>query len=183
MGGIIALLVIAGGRWLLKAPKQKYQVGWSWPKTGLVIGALSVAAWLASGVTNRDYGFSFTQPTISIVSIIIIGGDSAGINWGTFMVLGVPVGAFLAAKITGELSLRAPATGRLIEQFGGGTLMGLGAALAGGCNIGHGITGVSTLALSSIVATLFTVSGVWGMDYLVFRLTARAAAGGITAVK
>ena len=180
--GIIALLVIAGGRWLLKAPKQKYQIGWSWHKTGLVIGVLSVAAWLASGVTNRDYGLSFTQPTISIVSFII-GGDSAGINWGTFMVLGVPVGAFLAAKITGEFSLRAPAPGRLIQQFGGGILMGLGAALAGGCTIGHGITGVSTLALSSIAATLFTVLGVWFTTFLVFRVAAREAAGGITAVK
>ncbi len=61
--------------------------------------------------------------------------------------------------------------------------MGLGAALAGGCNVGHGITGVSTLALSSIAATLFTVLGVWFTTFLVFRVAAREAAGGITAVK
>jgi hypothetical protein len=42
-----------------------------------------------------------------------------------------------------------------------GMLMGGSAALAGGCNTGHGLTGVPTLALSSLTATLFTFLGAW----------------------
>lgn len=173
---LIAVIVAAAGWWLARAPQEKFRIGWSWQRTGLVIGGLSVAAWLASGATYRDYGLSFTQPTISLVRYLL-NGDSGGINWATFLVLGVPAGAFLAAKVTGELSLRLPSPSRLLQQFGGGIVMGLGASLAGGCNIGHGITGVSALAVSSIVATLFTILGVWGTTYLIFSRAKQAVAG------
>jgi len=165
---VIALITIAGGVWLWRAPKQRFQIGWGWRKTGLVIGLLAVVAWVASGLTNRDFGLSFTQPIVSLVSLVV-NGDPSGINWATFMVLGVPVGALVAAKITGDFALRMPSPGRLPAQLGGGTLMGLGASLAGGCNIGHGVTGVSALAVSSIVATIFTILGVWTATYFVFR--------------
>jgi uncharacterized membrane protein YedE/YeeE len=171
---IIALIVIGGAVWLLRAPKQKFQIGWSWPLTGLIIGLLSVVSWVASGYTGRDYGLSFTQPTVSLVRFIL-NGDPGGINWGSFLVLGVPIGALVGAIVSGEFSLRMPEPRRLLQQFSGGIIMGLGASLAGGCNIGHGITGVSALALSSIVATLFTILGVWSMTYLVFHRVARMA--------
>jgi len=45
--------------------------------------------------------------------------------------------------------------------------MGIGAQIGGGCNIGHGLTGVSTLAVSSWVATIFIVLGNWTMAYFV----------------
>jgi uncharacterized membrane protein YedE/YeeE len=169
---IIALIVIGGAVWLLRAPKQKFRIGWGWVQTGLIIGLLSVVSWVASGLTGRDYGLSFTQPTVSLVRFIL-NGDSAGINWGSYLVLGVPIGALVGAIVSGEFSLRMPEPRRLLQQFGGGIIMGLGASLAGGCNIGHGITGVSALALSSIVATLFTILGVWSMTYLVFHRVAR----------
>jgi len=47
-----------------------------------------------------------------------------------------------------------------------GLAMGFGAALAGGCNIGHGFSGVPTLALSSLTATLFTFFGAWFGNHL-----------------
>jgi len=37
--------------------------------------------------------------------------------------------------------------------------MGIGAALGGGCNIGHSLTGVSTGAISCIVAIIFIMLG------------------------
>ena len=60
--------------------------------------------------------------------------------------------------------------------IGGGIVMGLGASLAGGCNIGHGITGISTLAMSSVAATLFTILGCWTMTWVVYSSEARKAA-------
>jgi len=41
----------------------------------------------------------------------------------------------------------------------GGILMGIGGVLAMGCTIGQGITGVSTLALGSIIALLAIMFG------------------------
>ena len=42
---------------------------------------------------------------------------------------------------------------------------GIGAILAGGCNIGQGLTGVATLAVSSWVTTVFIILGNWTMVY------------------
>ena len=49
-----------------------------------------------------------------------------------------------------------------------GAVMGISATLAGGCNIGHGFSGLPTLALSSLTATLFTFLGAWLGTYVRF---------------
>jgi len=164
IGVLCAAIVI----YLFRAPKQKFITGWGWIKTGLVLGIIGVAAWAASAYSYRDYGMSFTQPTVSLVRLVV-GGDSAGINWSTYMVLGVPVGAFLAALQSKDFSLRLPKPGRFVQQTSGGLLMGLGASLAGGCNIGHGITGLSVLSVTSLVATVCTMIGVWIGTWIIFR--------------
>jgi uncharacterized membrane protein YedE/YeeE len=181
---VIGVATVLGGVWLLRAPKQKYQVGWGWRRTGLALGVLSVLAWIASGATGRDYGLSVTQPTVSLFRYFTA-GEAGGINWGTYLVIGLVGGAFLAALVAREFSLRLPSPGRLLQQFGGGLLMGLGASVAGGCNIGHGITGVSVLAVSSLVATFFTILGVWAMTWVIYRGVGRtvqraAAAEGVS---
>jgi hypothetical protein len=55
-----------------------------------------------------------------------------------------------------------------LQVMVGGILMGFGASVAGGCNIGHFLTGVPTLALSSIVASVFFVLGNWTMVYFLY---------------
>jgi hypothetical protein len=170
---VIAALAVTATVWLLRAPRQKFRTGWPWWATGLALGALAVAAWLVSRLTERDYGLSFVQPTVSLVRLTLF-ADAGGINIATYMLLGVPVGAVLAARRAGELSLRAPSPARLVQQLAGGITMGVGAGLAGGCNIGQGITGVSTLALGSILATLATMAGVWSATAILYASVSRA---------
>lgn len=165
---VVGVLVVAIGIYLLRAPKQKFVTGWGWIKTGLIIGAIGIAAWAASAYSYRDYGMSFTQPTVSLMRLMI-SGDAGGVNWATYMVLGVPAGAFLAALQSKDFSLRLPTPGRFVQQTAGGLLMGVGALLAGGCNIGHGITGLSALSVTSLVATVCTMVGVWIGTWIVFR--------------
>src|SRR5574341_1267321 len=55
-----------------------------------------------------------------------------------------------------------------LQALGGGLLMGVGAAIAGGCNIGHGLTGVPLFGLSSVTATLSIMLGVWTGVYFLF---------------
>lgn len=163
----IALIVLAIAAYLLRSPKQQFVIGWKWPITGLAVGILALLGWWASSFSNRDFGLSFTQPTISLVRLFI-NADTGGINWSTFFVLGVPVGAFVSAVISKDFALRLPSPARFLQQFGGGTLMGLGAALAGGCNIGHGITGISALSITSLTSTAFTILGVWAMTFFIY---------------
>lgn len=85
-----------------------------------------------------------------------------------FFVLGIPIGAFLAAWATKRFSTRlvpgewahrfGPVPGRrLVWSFIGGFLLLFGARFGGGCTSGHMISGVSQLAVSSIIfsAVLF----------------------------
>ncbi|MGI9256304.1 MAG: YeeE/YedE family protein [Salinispira sp.] len=165
---IIALLSITGVVWLLRAPKQKYVNGWKWWQTGLAVGILSVLTWVLSAFVFRDFGLSFTQP-IQSWGNLLLNGDVSGISVVSFLVAGVPVGAYFVAARAGEAALVLPEPRRMLMQLGGGVLMGTGASIAGGCNIGHGITGLSTLSISSMVATLFTMFGVWATTGIIFQ--------------
>ena len=46
--------------------------------------------------------------------------------------------------------------------------MGVGAQIAGGCNIGHSLTGLSVLSVASAVTTISILLGAWVMAYLLF---------------
>lgn len=174
---VITLLVMAGGFFLIKAPREEFLISWSWKRSGLIIGLIATAAWLISGFFHRDYGLSFTQPSVSLARYVV-DGDSGGINWASFSVIGVLAGAFLSALLQGEFLWRLPEPGRLVRQFGGGLLMGTGAAIGGGCNIGHGLTGISALSLASVTATVFTILGCWSATALIYRQEQRRARPG-----
>ncbi len=164
LGALAAVAVF----WLARAPKQRFVIGWGWMRTGAAVGLLALAAWLVSALAGREFGLSFTQPTVAITRFLVA-GDSSGISVASYMVIGVPIGALLAAKAAGEAILRLPEPRTLLRQFGGGVTMGGGASIAGGCNIGHSITGVSTLGIGAIVATVFIMIGSWAMTWAVLR--------------
>ncbi len=168
--GVGAVAVVV---WAIRSPREVPLFGWGWMKTGLLLGLLAAPAWFLSGLTGRHYGLSITGPT-ALMARFATAGDASGINWAVFMVLAMPFGSFAAARLSGELSWRAPPPQRMAGQFGGGLLMGFGAVTAGGCNIGHGLTGVSALALSSVVSTVFTILGVWAGTYWFFQRRLRS---------
>ena len=160
--------------WAIKSPRRPSITGWSWLKTGLILGVLAAVAWYASSLTGRHYGLSITGPTALMVNALTA-REAAQMNWGVFAVLGIPFGAFAASAWSGEFAWRAPAPPRLAQQFIGGVMMGFGAVTAGGCNIGHGLSGMAGLALSSFAATVFTILGAWAGTYLFFMRRARAS--------
>src|SRR5574337_208754 len=164
---LVATFVAAGGWWLLKSPSGGYQRGWSWARSGIAIGLIATAAWPISTLTGREYGLSMTEP-IRTISGYLFTGETDRLTWGSFMWVGVIAGAYAAARSHGEFAWRAPGAQRLLQAFGGGVLMGIGAGIAGGCNIGHGLTGVPLFALSSMTATLSIIVGVWTGAYLLF---------------
>jgi uncharacterized membrane protein YedE/YeeE len=88
-------------------------------------------------------------------------------------------GAFLAARRVGALRWQVPNAPRALRMLTAGAVMGVSATVAGGCNIGHGFSGVPTLALSSLTATLFTFLGAWFGSYIRFLRPQRIKLYGI----
>lgn len=162
----------------LKATARK---GYAWPLTGLLLGAVLVLAiWASYFWGGQARGLSAAGPTSEAFLAITMGNSMAKFDpmfdfWGIFTgtwsalyIFGIPLGAYLSAKGLKEFKWQAPPASELMRVFVGSLVMGFGAATAGGCTIGHALTGISSLALSSIVATVFMVLGNWTMVYFTF---------------
>jgi uncharacterized membrane protein YedE/YeeE len=154
--------------WLYRSQSNPPQRGWAWKRTGMVLGFVAALAWLASAWSGDfHYGLRMTGPSASLL-FYLASGDANYLNWGVFEIIGIPIGAFLAAKWSREFHWRAPKPHRLMQQALGGAIMGTGAVIAGGCNIGNSLTGLGMLSLTSLVATVFLVLGTWSGTYLFF---------------
>jgi hypothetical protein len=160
---IVPLLLVAGW-WLARQQAGAYLGGWDWKWTGVGIGLIGVLAWLAAWPTGWRYGIGIVGATGNLLMSLFWGPET--LNWGSFMVLTMPVGAFFAAWQMGDLSWKIPRPRSALRMLIAGMAMGASAALAGGCNTGHSLTGAPTLALSSLTATLFIFLGAWLGNYL-----------------
>ncbi|MCY4050804.1 MAG: YeeE/YedE family protein [Gammaproteobacteria bacterium] len=124
---------------------------------GIGIGLLIAGAWYTTGVIGYDdfdpiqlEGVSFISPVGNTISYLMT-FTGATINFGIAIVLGTLFGSFIYSLITGNFRIESFSdTSDLVNHIIGAILMGFGGVLALGCTIGQGITGMSTLALSSI---------------------------------
>jgi len=78
----------------------------------------------------------------------------------TFL-LGIVAGGTLSARTAGGFWLRGEEPVRYLQLAAGGLLLGAGGWIAGGCNLGHGLSGVAQLNVSSLVVVAAMVGGVW----------------------
>lgn len=152
--------------WLARGERGSYLGGWNWLQGGLALGLIGSAAWVVSWPTGWSYGVGIVGASGEFVQAFLSGPGV--LNWGSFLVLSMPLGAFIAAKLKGEFRWQRPDLPSTLRMLSAGLAMGLSATIAGGCNIGHGFSGVPTLALSSLTATAFTFLGAWFGNYLRF---------------
>jgi uncharacterized membrane protein YedE/YeeE len=145
---------------------------------GAVVGLAVVAAWYITGgpmgqawkeyaemaneIPSRvqTQSFTFVAPMGDTVRYLLDPTQLSLINFGVVALIGVIVGSLLYAL---------PSQGFRYERFFtmkdfamhvlGGALMGIGGVVAMGCTIGQAVTGVSTLAIGSILAFFGMVIG------------------------
>ena len=127
---------------------------------GVLVGVLGVIAWPLSAATGRNDGLGITTPTAHTVSYITT-GDTKFINWGTLLVIGLFIGAFAAARLSGEFRVRVPDATTTVRSIVGGAGMGIGAALAGGCTVGNGMVQTALFSYQGWVALGFIALGVF----------------------
>ncbi|RKT43582.1 YeeE/YedE family protein [Thiocapsa rosea] len=132
---------------------------------GLLIGLLVVAGWWVTGVPGVDEFDPQPPASITLAAPLartatwLAMGQHTGSAFALLLVPGTLIGAGLAALVAGEFRWVAPASERVSAYLSGGALMGFGALLAGGCNIGQGLTGAATLSVSSLLAVTGIVGG------------------------
>jgi uncharacterized membrane protein YedE/YeeE len=176
----VILLLFASKSKPFKFTKSK---GFYWSLTAVLVGIMGVVTFWASeyfGSPGFARGMNFTTPTGEFFFTVLTGDahskffpmfDLLGfkVTWAEFFYIGVPLGAFISAKILGEFIWKTPRDAReLLTVLGGSLMMGFGAATAGGCNVGQALTGAVTLSVGSIAATIAIILGNWTMVYYRF---------------
>ena len=140
----------------------------------VVIGLAIPAGWAITGILGNDdfeptalASFSFIAPMgDGLIYLMTFTGST--INFGIAAIGGVMAGAFVAAKAQGNFAVEG-FTDRsdMLRHLAGAALMGTGGVMAMGCTIGQGLTGLSTLSLTSIIAIAAIITGgIWGLKSL-----------------
>ena len=133
---------------------------------GCIIGLLVVFSWYDTGVLAQDE-FDPKKPSAMTMSgpiarfgYIIISGKIPALSFAISFVIGTAIVSLLLALITRQFKITAPQQGMTKFALTGGSLMGIGGIMAYGCNIGQGLSGISTLSLESLLAVIGMVAGI-----------------------
>ena len=156
---VAVLLLVLYKSWQLSPDKSMLVVGF-------VVGALVVVSWYITGVVAQDE-FEPARPSAMTMSgplarfgYFLISGRLAELSFAVSFVIGTAVVSLLLALATKQFKFVAPAKGMVKMALFGGALMGLGAIMAYGCNVGQGLSGISTLSMESLIAVIGMVAGI-----------------------
>jgi uncharacterized membrane protein YedE/YeeE len=161
---IVALLAGTALVWCLKDAAFRTSKGTVWG--ALVIGMTIPAGWAITGILGADdfdpvqlASFSFIAPLGDGLMYLMTYTGST-INFGIAAVGGVIAGSFLSAWLSGTFAVEGFAdTSDMKRHLAGAILMGTGGILSMGCTIGQGLTGLSTLSLTSVLAVTGIILG------------------------
>ena len=164
---------------------------WSPYAAGIGIGILSWFSFLISGkpiatsttfaraggkIENLITGKAEQRPYYKKIKL--------NIEWQWMLVVGVVLGSFLSAILSGDFqvgvwvpSLWASAFGdnailRVVVAMAGGIILGFGARFGDGCTSGHGISGTLQLAVSSWISVIFFFIGGVMTAHIIFYVIA-----------
>ncbi|MBI4205992.1 MAG: YeeE/YedE family protein [Betaproteobacteria bacterium] len=161
---------------------------------GAVVGLAIFAGWWVTGGAWGQKWKEFAEMAIDVPSRVQVQsytfvspmGDTARylldptnlmfINFGVMALTGVILGSFIYAIASRSFRIEWFASGKdFVNHAAGGALMGVGGVLSMGCTVGQAITGVSTLAIGSILTFFAIVIGSAGtMKFQYWRMMQEA---------
>jgi uncharacterized membrane protein YedE/YeeE len=166
LGGLVILV------WLWRSPRGDRGKLWAWLPLGATLGFYLGLSWLLADLGGSNYPYG-TSSIPTKVYLALTQGGVGGSLWIPLTLVALVPGAFIAARRSGTLWVRGESTRRYLELGLGGFLMGVGAAIAGGCNLGHSLVGVPLLSLGSITTTVSMLLGVFLADRTIKLIAAR----------
>lgn len=162
---------------------------WSPYAAGIIVGLLQIPAFLLIGTalgTSSSYVTvsatlaQFLDPSIAQIDYAAKHLNGAKNWWQVAMVVGIALGAFLSASLSGSrrgppspiwqraLGPHAPVTRYAMAGLGG-FVMVFGARIADGCTSGHGVSGIAQLAVSSFVTVTAMFAAGIAVAFLLYR--------------
>jgi hypothetical protein len=145
---------------------------------GVVIGLAVIVGWYITGgeMGNawKEYAdfadtkplrveaqsFTFISPMGDLARYVMSPADTSLINFGIMALVGVIIGSLIYSLVSRSFRFEWFVDGRdFANHAGGAVLMGIGGVLSMGCTVGQAITGMSTLALGSLLTLVAIVAG------------------------
>lgn len=133
----------------------------------IAIGIIALITWPISYSTGRESGLGITTPSSNLV-MFITSGDATYLDFGVFLILGIFVGSYIAARGSREFKWRLPDKVTIRNSVFGGALMGFGAACAGGYTIGNGLVATAAMSWQGWISLPFMIFGTWFMSYFLY---------------
>jgi hypothetical protein len=185
---------IGGGLAAFAYTSKEFRSSFDYTLGGVVTGLVVVGGWVVSGRlgyvaedpqtlqeafvatnTGRMESFSFVSPMAYTLEYLMLWTDKSRIvTYGIASGLGVIAGSAAYALATRSFRWEGFRDAEdTANHIVGGMLMGFGGITALGCTIGQAITGISTLALGSIITFAAIVAGsALTMKYQYWRMSA-----------
>ncbi len=162
--GLAVTLLIAVIALLLR-PRIRHMSARDW-SGGLLIGLLIPAGWWITGVLGHDdldpqrlASLTFVAPINDSLEYLML-STGTRLQFGTVVAYSIVAGSLVMALLSGDFRWRGfEHTAQLGKAITGGLVMGIGGVIALGCTIGQGLTGFSSLALSSLLAIAGIIAG------------------------
>jgi len=130
------------------------------------------AVYLATN-SGRAEALSFVAPVAYTLDWLILFSDKSKVlTIGIVSVVGVVAGSALQSLASRTFRWEGfGGTEDTVNHLVGAVLMGIGGVTAMGCTVGQGLSGVSTLSVTSFIALAAILAGaVAGLKYQIWRL-------------
>ena len=171
-------LMFAAGMLIYVLKSKDFRASFDNILSGAVVGLAIVAGWYrtggALGQSWKEYAematdmpsrvqvqsFTFVSPMGDTVRYLLDPMKLSLVNFGVVALAGVIAGSFMYAVATKNFRIEWFASfGDFVNHAIGGALMGIGGVLSMGCTVGQAITGMSTLAIGSMLTFVAIVAG------------------------
>jgi uncharacterized protein len=163
---MLAASTISGALIIFAFAHPGFRRSWGQIAAGVIVGLLVAAGWFATGHLGADdfnpvpvTSLTFVAPIADSLQYVML-STGLTLNFGVATVAGVFAGSLVTALVTRRFRWEGYRSPRhMLRSAGGAALMGAGGAMALGCSIGQGLTGLSTLALASFAAVAGILAG------------------------